>query len=69
VWLQGPVQGLECACIPYCEVSGGPELSRLLHLKKKKRFCMLKCTLANDLSYMVIDVSRMSDKTLGISVA
>jgi len=68
VWLQGPVPGLECGCIRYCEVSGGPGLPRLLHLEKN-RFCVLECTLADDLHCMVIDVSCTREKTLGISVA
>jgi hypothetical protein len=68
VWLQGPVPGLECGFIPYCEVSGGPGLPRLLHLEKN-RFCVLECTLADDFHCMVIDVSCMREKTLGISVA
>jgi len=68
VWLQGPVPGLECGCIPYCEVRGGPKLPRLLHLEKK-RFCVLECTLADELRCMAIDVSHMDDKTLSISVA
>ncbi|XP_059437136.1 putative F-box/kelch-repeat protein At2g29810 [Corylus avellana] len=68
VWLEGRVEGLESSCLPDCEVTGGPGLPSLVHLERE-RFCVLECRLDDYLHCMAIDVSRMNDGTLGISVA